>query len=89
MRRDEKPMRKLLAGEPYRGRTAGSVPMSLSFDRATAEILHTLAPHKKGRSALLSRLLHSFVDRLADRERVIHQLAQELRGETRTIPQRE
>ena len=60
---------KLHEGARYRGRYPGIIPVNVALDREAALILESLAPHKRARGQLLSRLLHDYQARLEERER--------------------
>ena len=66
--------KKLHDGEGYNGRYPGIVPMNVAIDREAALILDALAPHKRARGQLLSRLLHDYQARLEERQRLRHLL---------------
>ena len=53
----------------YVGRPAGVVPMNVSLSREAAEVLNHLAPSKKARGALLSRVLLEYSTMQAERTR--------------------
>lgn len=71
-------MTKLINGERYKGRTADTVSINLSFDRETAVLLNERAPTKKARSAFLTRLLYAEEARREERRRLQTLLAGEL-----------
>jgi hypothetical protein len=64
---------KLQTGEAYAHRP-GSVNLNLTMEREAAQILDTLAPGKKRRSALLARLLYEELSRRAERAKIVEEL---------------
>jgi hypothetical protein len=60
-------LNKLHEGARYRGRQPGIVPVNVAMDKEAALLLEELAPHKRGRGELLSRLLHDYKARLETR----------------------
>jgi hypothetical protein len=71
---------KLAEGEGYSSRPFSVVPVSLSLDRETAQLLIELAPTKKARSAFVGRLLHAEVARREERKRRRRAIAEEDKG---------
>ena len=59
---------KLHEGETYRHRQPGIVPVNFALDKEAALLLEGLAPHKRARGELISRLLHDYVARLETRK---------------------
>jgi len=53
----------------YVGRPEGVVPMNVSLTREAAEVLNRLAPSKKARGSLLSRVLLEYTAMQAERAR--------------------
>ena len=65
----------------YVGRAEGIVPVTVFFSQYTYNLLTTLAPNKKARSAFLTQLVHSYesqqVERLQWREKLTTLLLQQ------------
>lgn len=63
-------LKKLMMGATYDGRIEDRVPIGLSLDRETAELLNVLVPSKKGRSAYVTKLVHAEAARREERARI-------------------